>query len=371
MPELYIGLMSGTSLDAIDAVITDLSTPRPTVVYARTVPFNQSLRDDCLAFIAGVGQDSAGQLCELDLALGKAFAAAVLELVEASGVDIQTIVAIGSHGQTLLHKPDGKQRFTLQSGDPNQIAALTGITTVADFRRRDMAVGGQGAPLAPAFHNAVFRDSTEDRVVVNIGGMANITVLPAAPDIPVTGFDTGPGNVLLDSWYGKNNDKAFDRNGHWSAQGNVNRELLEQMRAEEFFRLAPPKSTGRELFNINWLDRQLVMMGASVPPQDVQATLCELTATTIASALVEHAPSTRRLLVCGGGVHNADLMTRLQNRLPNVIVEPTDACGIPADWVEAIAFAWLAKQTLEGKPGNLPSVTGAQQSVVLGAIYPG
>lgn len=370
MPELYIGLMSGTSLDAIDVVIADFSPPAPTLLHTATVLFDSALRNDCLAFIDSAGQGNVSQLGELDLALGKAFAAATMESIRASGIDSESVTAIGSHGQTVLHKPDGQQPFTLQLGDPNQIAALTGITTVADFRRRDMAAGGQGAPLAPAFHNAVFRDRAGDRVVVNIGGMANITVLPSSSDAPVTGFDTGPGNVLLDSWFRQHNETAFDRNGDWSAQGTVNRALLADLLEEKFFRLAPPKSTGRELFNITWLEKRLSKINAGVATQDVQATLCELTATTISNAILEYAPGSQRVLVCGGGSHNTDLMSRLQNHLGKAVVEPTDVHGIPADWVEAMAFAWLAKQTMEGKPGNLPGVTGAERAVILGGIYP-
>lgn len=370
MSEFYIGLMSGTSLDAIDAVVVDLSSSQPTLVHAANVPFDAALREECLAFISTVEQRDAGQLGELDRALGEAFASAVMTLIEAGDIDAATVTAIGSHGQTVLHQPDGTHPFTLQIGDPNRIASQTGITTVADFRRRDMAVGGQGAPLAPAFHNAVFRDREEERVVLNIGGMANVTRLPASAETPVTGFDTGPGNVLLDSWYRQHHRDAFDRDGEWSARGKVDHALLDTMLAEEYFQIAPPKSTGRERFNGEWLNTRLSQAATRSSAQDIQTTLCELTATSIARAIQEYAPASGRVLVCGGGAHNTDLMARLQRLLADIPVEATDEHGIPSDWVEAMAFAWLAKQTLEGKPGNIPSVTGAREAVVLGAIYP-
>jgi anhydro-N-acetylmuramic acid kinase len=369
MTDLFIGLMSGTSMDAIDAALADFSQPAPVLVRAINIPLDSALREECLALGSGCADNAMERLAVLDQSLGNAFANAVSDLLQRSGLQARAIRAIGSHGQTLWHQPDSPHPFTLQLGNPNQIAENTGITTVADFRRRDMAAGGQGAPLAPAFHNAVFRSPDENRVILNIGGMANITILPAEPHARVTGFDTGPGNVLLDGWHLIHRRQRFDRNGAWAATGSVNQPLLDKLMADAYFQAPPPKSTGRERFNLEWLQTQLSAANTAASPQDIQATLCELTAGSIADAVLKHAPATQRVLVCGGGTHNSDLMTRLRQRLSPRPLETTDAAGIAPDWVEALAFAWLAKQTLEGKAGNLPSVTGAKKAVVLGGIY--
>ncbi|HLA75537.1 MAG TPA: anhydro-N-acetylmuramic acid kinase, partial [Gammaproteobacteria bacterium] len=234
-----------------------------------------------------------------------------------------------------------------------------------------MAAGGQGAPLAPAFHNAMLRSSTDNRVVVNIGGIANITVLPADSNRPVVGFDTGPASTLMDAWIQQHLNKRMDEDGRWAAGGRVVKPLLDALLDDPYFKLAAPKSTGFEYFNLAWLNTKLGAQSAPIPPQDVQATLCELTAASIAQAITEHAPNTRQVLVCGGGVHNTHLMQRLRDLLPACQVDSTAAYGVDPEWVEAMAFAWLAKQTLEGKPGNLPNVTGARHEVILGGIYPG
>jgi anhydro-N-acetylmuramic acid kinase len=261
--------------------------------------------------------------------------------------------------------------FTLQIGDPNIIAAGTGLTTVADFRRRDMALGGEGAPLATAFHKWFLADREENRVVLNIGGIANITVLPAAEGT-VFGFDTGPGNTLLDAWIQSSRDRQYDSNGDWGSSGQVSSGLLNGLLSDPYFGSLPPKSTGFEYFNLEWLKRIIAGVSnlGSVGDEDVQATLTALTATSVAAAVRQYAPATRRLLACGGGVHNAGLMRRLKEQLPDVLVESTDDYGLDADWVEAATFAWLAKRCLDGEPGNLPEVTGASRATILGAVYP-
>jgi anhydro-N-acetylmuramic acid kinase len=305
---------------------------------------------------------------EMDCEIGELFAATAIELLDKSRLPASRITAIGSHGQTIYHQPPttGKHGYTQQIGDPNIIALRTGITTAADFRRKDMAAGGQGAPLVPAFHREVFCSAQKNRVIANIGGMANITVLPIRGE--VTGFDTGPGNVLLDAWIFRQLGKTYDAHGSWARQGKINTELLGHFLDDAFFKQPPPKSTGREHFNLHWLEQHIAAITASIPVPDVQATLTALTARSIADAIHTHAPVTDEVFVCGGGAHNTFLMQLLHEYLRKPVSD-TSALGIAPDWVEAAAFAWLAKQTLEGKPGNLPSVTGAKRAVVLGGIY--
>lgn len=367
MSELYLGLMSGTSLDGIDAAVVDLSMRTPRVLAALTHPYDPELRNDLLALAHGGSAGEIELLGRLDRRLGELFAEAALSLLRQQNPTAAKIRAIGSHGQTVRHRPTGMAPFTLQIADPNLIAELTGITTVADFRRRDMAAGGQGAPLVPAFHASCFRNEDEDRAVLNIGGMANLTLLPADPQQPVLGFDTGPGNVLLDAWIAKQRGETCDRGGAWGASGQVHTALLEKLLQEEYFFAPPPKSTGRERFNLAWLEQRL--SGCDCTPQDVQATLAALTATTVAFALRDTVAHTRRLLVCGGGVHNTALMSALGACLPAVKVESTAVHGLDPDWIEAAAFAWMARETLAGRPSNIPSVTGAHGPRVLGGIY--
>lgn len=368
MRELFIGLMSGTSLDGIDAALVDLSVIPPRVLGARTTLYPAETRSQLALLAQGGAAQEVDVLGRTDTLLGEQFASAALALLDTAGVAPGAVSAIGSHGQTVRHRPDGPYPFTLQIGDPNIIAARTGITTVADFRRRDVALGGQGAPLVPAFHRACFWSRDEDRAVLNLGGMANLTLLPADPSEPVRGFDTGPGNVLMDAWIDARQGQSYDRDGAWSAHGSVLRPLLERLLGEAYFDLAPPKSTGRELFHLGWLENALA--GTANDPADVQATLCELTATSVATALRRWAPQTQRLLVCGGGTHNAQLMRRLRGQLPAIPVESTATHGLDPDWIEAAAFAWMARETLAGRPGNLPGVTGAQAPAILGGIYP-
>ena len=293
---------------------------------------------------------------------------AVLGLLDDNDVDTDKISAIGSHGQTLRHQPRAARPFTMQIGDANIIAAGTGIATVADFRRRDMAVGGEGAPLAPAFHHWLFSKNAKDRAVLNIGGIANVTMISARSDKTI-GFDTGPGNTLLDGWMRKCRDLPFDDDGKWSAGGQVNEPLLIKLLDDPYFALPPPKSTGFEYFNASWLSGKLSASELTIPEQDVQATLAELSARTIALAILDHAPGVEEVLVCGGGIHNSDLIDRLSGYLSGSSVSSTEKYGLHPDWVEAAAFAWLAKRCLEKETGNLPSVTGADRAVVLGAIY--
>ncbi len=367
MVQRYVGLMTGTSLDAVDAVLVEFDGNRPRLLAARSTPLAPDLRAG-LAALTRPGEDEIHRLLAADTALGEALARAVLELLEETGTTPAGVRAIGSHGQTVRHCPDPPQANTLQIGNPAIIALRTGITTVADFRRADLAAGGQGAPLAPAFHAACFRDPGGDRVVVNIGGMANLTVLPADAAAPVTGFDTGPGNVLMDLWAQRHLGVPYDDGGAWAASGKVIPGLLETLLGDAYFERPPPKSTGREHFDEAWLERHLAHHGG-LAPEDIQATLCELTAASIAHAVEHHAPPGAAVYVCGGGARNTRLMARLAARLPGRTVGDTGRLGLDPRWVEAAAFAWLARERLAGRPANLPSVTGAARPVLLGAIH--
>lgn len=370
MSEFYIGLMSGTSMDAVDAVLVDLRNNVHVICHHYTVPISGRLRTRLIAVAQGE-PTTLHQLTELDVRLGHLFADAALTLLQQSGTPTETVRAIGSHGQTVYHRPTGTFPTSLQIGDPNIIAERTGIVTVADFRRRDMAAGGQGAPLVPAFHEAVFRLNDRNRVILNIGGIANITILPADPLININGFDTGPGNTLMDSWIKRQLRKNKDDCGRWAASGMVDDSLLNRMLKDPYFRKTPPKSTGREYFNMAWLEKALKRQINRLPAKHVQATLCELTARTICEGIHENAPKTDEILVCGGGVHNLALMLRMQMLMGDVRMISTEEFNTDPDYVEAIAFAWLAKQTLEHRAGNIPSVTGARHRVVLGGIYGG
>ncbi|HEX7046766.1 MAG TPA: anhydro-N-acetylmuramic acid kinase [Gammaproteobacteria bacterium] len=360
MPDHFIGLMSGTSLDGIDAALVDFSSG-VAVTHAATTPFEDDLRDALQHLIEQPESASLDDIARADAQLGLAYAAAVHGVLAKAQVPAERISAIGCHGQTIRHRPDTTPAFTWQIGDANRIAAATGIPVVADFRRMDMAVGGQGAPLVPAFHAAMFASDDELRVVVNIGGIANITRLGPT----VTGYDTGPGNGLMDAWIQHSKGERFDRDGAWAASGKVNDELLATLSADPFFHQAPPRSTGREHFNRQWLLQHL--SGLHLPPEDVQATLLALTVESIAREL--HRASADRVLLCGGGARNRVLREALATALHDIPVDVTDALGVSADFVEAAAFAWLARERLAGRPGNLPSVTGAGRPVPLGAVY--
>ncbi len=366
----YIGLMSGTSCDGIDAVAVTIAEPRGfRMLAAHHLAYPDDVRAGVLSLTES-GYDEIARAGELDGVLGKLFADAAAAVLEKSGLAAREIRAIGSHGQTIRHAPAARTPYTMQIGNPAVIAERTGLATVADFRRRDVAAGGEGAPLVPAFHHWLFGGGAVPRVVVNIGGIANVTILPAGENATVTGFDTGPGNVLMDIWAGTHLGRRLDENGNWAASGHANGKLLARMLAEPFFARTPPKSTGRELFRAEWLEQMLQGAWSQLQPADVQATLAELTARSIADAIIAHAGDTAEIYVCGGGTRNGLLMKRLAAQLAPRSVHTTAALGLDPQWVEAAAFAWLAHRTMEGKPGNLPSVTGARHPVILGAIYP-
>lgn len=358
-------------MDGVDAALVRFDQNRIALVHALCEPYPESLRQRLGALADPAERVALQTLGELDVLVGRHFAAAADKLLEAAGIGSAQIRAIGSHGQTVGHYPSGDAPNTLQIGDPNTIAERTGLTTVADFRRRDMAAGGQGAPLVPAFHQHVLRSGDETRVVVNIGGIANLTVLEPRGE-QVTAFDTGPGNGLLDAWVARHRQATLDEGGRWAAGGQVHPELLAHLLNDGYFRQPAPKSTGREYFNLHWLDAALRQATADdIPPRDVQATLAQLTAQTIADGVREHAPGAARLIICGGGAHNADLMARLAATAAPATVEDSGAHGVDPDWMEAMAFAWLAARRLAGQPGNLPAATGARKAVLLGAVYPG
>jgi anhydro-N-acetylmuramic acid kinase len=363
---LFIGLISGTSVDGIDAALVRFGA-RPQLVHARTYPMPEALARQVLHLSQAEATLSLDAVGELDTRLGQAFAEAAMALLRDAAVAADQVQAIGSHGQTLRHRPSGDAPFTLQLGDANWIAERTGIDTVADFRRRDVAAGGQGAPLVPAFHAAELADPHEARAVLNIGGIANLTLLPR--DGVVRGFDTGPGNGLMDAWCLRHAGTRYDADGALAASGRVREALLARLMAEPWLALPPPKSTGRDHFQPDWLDAQLA--GLDLAVADVQATLCRFTARSIAQALRREQPACARVLVCGGGVHNPALLGELRAELPGIIVESTSAHGMDPDFVEAMAFAWLARETMARRPGNLTGVTGARGPRVLGGVYPG
>jgi anhydro-N-acetylmuramic acid kinase len=364
--EYYLGLMSGTSADAVDLALVDFANANAHLTATHSFALPSVIRHK-IHTLATPADNEIDRLGELDKQLGEIFSDVINQLLSKLQLPPSQIVAIGSHGQTIRHRPPGalKYPFTLQIGDPNVIAERTGITTVADFRRRDMAAGGQGAPLVPAFHHAIFHDETIDRVVVNIGGMANITWLPKSGK--TLGFDTGPGNVLMDAWILKHLGKAYDSNGDWAASGTVNIDLLQHLLAHRFFAQLPPKSTGREEFNLAWLDTQLAQIHLS--PADIQATLLALTAHSIAQDINQLTSSSCEVFVCGGGAYNLTLMEQLACFLPNAKIASTADLGIAPEWIEAMAIAWLAQQTMNRKPSNLSAVTGATREVILGGVY--
>lgn len=361
-PELYVGLMSGTSLDGVDAVLVDLSRAQPELLAKHYLPFDDALRNELLA----LHQPSHNELHRTQLAdnqLARLYAAAVNALLNAANPSGAKIKAIGCHGQTIRHRPE--HGYTLQIGNAALLAELTGIAVVSDFRSRDIAAGGQGAPLVPAFHDKVLRHPGSHRVIVNIGGISNLTNLP--PNASTSGFDCGPGNLLIDAWCMQHLGKPYDDSGIWAASGKALPALLEKMLGEPFFALPPPKSSGRDLFNMIWLRDKL--QGGELA-EDVQATLLELTCRSIAQAIRQHCVGATEIYLCGGGAHNQTLHRRLAALLPGSGVQTTDVIGMDGDYLEAIAFAWLAQQTLHGKSASLPLVTGARHPCILGAIYP-
>lgn len=366
--DLYIGLMSGTSMDGLDMALVAVGPARFEVLGTMVVALDPDLRVSMLELCQS-GHDELHRLAQADTRFAEFCGNAVLHAIAGWGVDTRAVKAIGSHGQTVRHAPSAQPAYSVQLGNPSVLAERTGITTVADFRARDIAAGGEGAPLVPAFHASVFRDSATDRAVVNIGGMANVTLLPADAGAPVTGFDTGPGNVLMDLWCQAERGSPYDEDGAFARSGNLSHDLLPTLAAEPFFRRQPPKSTGRELFNGEWLRARAPAI-SDLPPEDVANTLTELTATTITEAIRSSDLKGPEILVCGGGHRNAFLMERLAQLASPSTVASTTAKGIDADFVEACAFAWLAWRALSHEPGNLPAVTGATGPRILGGIYP-
>lgn len=369
----YVGLMSGTSADGIDAVLLNVDeTGNLSLTATRSHPLDGSVKA-AIEALCTPGENEIDRLGELDRRLGRNFAEAVLALLEDADLAAHQVTAIGSHGQTVRHRPRGAAgnsaaAFSLQIGDPNTIAELTGITTVADFRRRDIAAAGEGAPLVPAFHRGQFAQPGIRRAIVNIGGIANATLLEGLT--LRGGFDCGPGNALLDYWVHRSTGAAYDAGGAWSAEGSVDADLLDACLADPFFSRTGPRSTGREHFSAGWLQSRLNAMPA-LRARDVQATLAEFTVRSIAGSLQAADFTAQEIYVCGGGAHNADIMRRLHRRLQPARLDTTAALGMHPDWVEAAAFAWLARQRLCKLPGNAPEVTGATGLRVLGAIYPG
>ena len=360
--ELYIGLMSGTSLDGVDAALVQIGNGELQLLGSTYLPYPDDIRAAALA-LHMPGSDDLHHASLLANRVATLYAQAVAALLDLVGTEARHIKALGAHGQTVRHNPAAG--YTLQLINPSLLAELSGITVVADFRSRDIAAGGQGAPLVPAFHDAVLRHPAEHRVVLNLGGIANITDL--APEKPTRGFDTGPGNMLLDAWIHKQRGLAYDENGAWGASGNAREDLLARLLAHPYLKQSPPKSCGREEFNLEWLQRCL---DGHERPEDVQATLVELSARSVANAIEAYCGTPDAVFACGGGARNPALMAALARNLPNSKVATTDTAGLDADSMEAVAFAWLAQHTLHGLSGNLPEVTGARGERILGAIYP-
>lgn len=366
--EKYIGLMTGTSVDSIDtALITIKDNKVKKVVAYAEYPISKDVRKK-IEELCLPGFNEIDKLGQLSRELGLLFADATLSLLAKENVKASSIKAIGSHGQTIRHRPDYDHPFTLQIGDPSTIAFQTGITTIADFRTKDIAGGGQGAPLTPVFHNTQFSDNLTPRIVLNIGGIANVSRLRSNSDVSLLGFDTGPGNTLMDYWIKRHLQESYDHQGHWAKSGTLNSELLNLMLAHPYFQKTPPKSTGREEFSSRWLN-DILAKTPSIKPQNIQRTLCELTALTISKAISECATEGGEIILCGGGSKNIFLIERLSALLPGYQFDSTESHGIAVEAVEAAAFAWLAHRTLNSLPGNCASVTGACRDLILGGIY--
>jgi len=367
---LYIGLMSGTSMDGIDAALVAINGDHCELIASHQHPLPAELVTR-LNRLCQQSEDELELMMQASIDVALAFSDATLSLLKKANVQACQVKAIGSHGQTIRHLPPTKSQLgnSLQIGLPAIIAAQTQIDVIADFRVMDMAMGGQGAPLVPAFHQKYFQTSKVNRAIVNVGGIANITWLPAVQTLPVIGFDTGPGNTLLDYWYQQHHTGHYDPNGQWSASGEVDCHLLSAMLNEDYFAQSAPKSTGRELFNDKWLQRHI--KDSELSPEDIQATLCKLSAGTIADSLKQLSKDSYfELYLCGGGVHNNQLIHEFKQELPECEIQSTEKLALSPDWVEAVAFAWLAKRHIHREPGNLPAVTGASKEVVLGSFTP-
>ncbi|RUM93914.1 MAG: anhydro-N-acetylmuramic acid kinase [Thiothrix sp.] len=359
--------MSGTSMDGINAAAIIFENDRPKILKTHYQCYPEKLRTTLQAVISSQWRGPLSSLLRLDHQIGQAFSEAAATIIQA--LPTHRFYAIGTHGQTIFHQPYPPYPNTWQLGDPSLIAERTGVTTIADWRRRDMAAGGQGAPLTPAFHAQVFRHTT-DSVIINLGGIANITLIPGNLAQPVIGFDTGPANTLMDNWILRHQGEPYDHNGRWAASEEPDQSLLKKMLTDPFFAKKPPKSTGREYWNMAWLDQQLASQSSRLDPVAIQATLLELTARSIANAVQKVAPKVEQIFVCGGGVHNAQMMKRITALCAPCAVKSTAEAGFDPDFVEAIAFAWLAQQTLAGHPIKLANITGAKDNRILGAIYP-
>lgn len=359
----YIGLLSGTSMDAIDAAIVDFNSNKPRLIAAHSHTIPDDLKERTRRLYTP-GDNEINCFGECDIEWGRLFAHAALGILKKAQLSKDDIIAIGSHGQTIRHSPKSLHPFTVQIGDPNTIAALTGITTVADFRRMDIALGGQGAPLAPAFHRYLFQKRQSDTFIVNIGGIANVTYLPIDPQKKVLGFDTGPGNTLMDAWCRLHLGKPFDEHGTWAMQGQCDEKFLRRLLNDEYFSQQPPKSTGPEYFHLDWVR-------SAIAPQDTQRTLLELTAKTITDAIATLAStSSSDVFLCGGGAHNTTLVNRIQDLLgKNFSVSSTESQGVASDWLEAMLFAWLAKMRIENQAIDLKSITGSTLPALLGGVY--
>ncbi len=367
MPEYFLGLMSGTSVDAIDAVLMDFAQSNTYIVSTYSQPISASLRNEINSLIAT--RQYPKEFENLDRQFSQASCNAVTQLLKQTSIDAEEISAIGSHGQTVFHDPKGIPAVSIQIGNAQYIANTSGIPTVGNFRQADIDVGGQGAPIACAYHAEVLQSSTEERVVLNLGGIANITKLPKDKDEPIIGFDTGPANTLMDAWTQKHLNKSFDQDGNWAQSGKVNTQLLKQMLEDNYFASFPPKSTGREHFNLEWTQHQLDKYGTTISLEDIQATLLALTTFSIAESINTWCPQSKKILICGGGSENKFLVTQLEKTLEKASLEQTSEFGVPSEWMEAMAFAWLAEQHQNLKPGNIPSVTGADKPVVLGEVF--
>jgi len=362
-PDYYVGIMSGTSLDGIDAVLTDLNSEPPLLLNTFYQPYDKNLRNQILDLHQS-GNNELHLAAMLSNKLAHCYAETVINLLKKHKIKSQSVTAIGCHGQTVRHCPQSEMSYSIQLGNASLLAELTGINVVADFRSRDIAAGGQGAPLVPAFHKLLFQDPEISRVIVNIGGISNITSLTS--NTKIVGFDCGPGNILMDSWCQRHLGTIYDKNGTWAESGETIPALLEELMSLKFFSVPPPKSTGREVFNLTWLEKYL---SGNENTEDVQATLLQLTSRAITDAILKWFPDTTEVYLCGGGARNIALTSRIQISLPGKKVAPTDVLGINADWLEAFAFAWLAKQNIQGVPSSIPSVTNAKGERILGAIY--
>lgn len=368
MKKLYIGLMSGTSMDAIDAALVDFSNDQPKLLATEKSPLSDVLREE-LTKLYTSNLINIVKFAELDQKIALISVKTIEKLLQKTKYSAKDILGIGSHGQTIFHYAHlSNHPFTIQIGDPNIIAEKTGITTIADFRRRDIAAGGQGAPLTPAFHNVLFRTKKEDTIILNLGGIANITYLPADLKASVLGFDTGPANCILDQWIRVHLKQWFDNEGTWAANATFDEALLNQFLSDPYFQLKPPKSTGPEYFNIKWISAHLAKLNRHISPASVQATLCELIAINVTMAINTFKTTGAVILLCGGGSKNLYLRKRLEKHCHQSVLL-TDDRGVSSDWLEAMAFAWIAKQTLAGLASNLPEVTGAKNATVLGGIY--